>query len=92
MMKFYKNKEVNLNLQSLKLSHKLGFYFPLFWEFSIEDKVVELINKIDPKILTFEDLKLTSKNIEAFAKLNCPNINASDDYDYDFMSSSYLIF
>ena len=80
MMKSYKDKEVNLKLQSLKISSGQELY--------IEDKVIEFINKIDPKILAFRNLKLDSINIEAFAMLNCPNINANNS----FMSNSYLLF
>ena len=80
MMKSYKDKEVNLKLQRLTISSGQELY--------IEDKVVEFINKIDPKILTFQDFKLTSRSIEAFALLNCPNINTNNI----FMSKSYLLF
>ena len=80
MKKSYKDKEVNLKLQSLKISSGQELY--------IEDKVIEFINKIDPKIITFQDLKLTSRSIKALAKLNCPNINAYDS----FTSRSHLLF
>ena len=80
MMKSYKDKEVNLKLQSLAIS--------VWQELYIENKVVEFINKIDPKILTFQYLKLASINIKALAKLNCPNINAYDS----FKSRSHLLF
>ena len=80
MMKSYKDKEVNLKLQSLTIYD---------WdELYIEDKVVEFINKIETKIIRFQDLKLTSRNIKALAKLNCPNIIAYDS----FINRSHLLF
>ena len=66
-MKFYKDKEVNFKLQTLTIS--------CWREFYVEDQVVEFINKIDPNSLKFENMEFTSISIEAFAKLNCPNIN-----------------
>ena len=88
MIKSYKDKEVNLKLQSLAISAWEEFRDSDWQEFYLEDKVVEFINKIYTKVLSFEYLNLTSRNIEAFALLNCPNIKAVNS----LLDNSYLLF
>ena len=44
------------------------------------NELAEFIYKISPKTLSFQDLKSTFENIEAHVFLNCPNINAGDNF------------
>ena len=75
LQEFYKDKEVNIILEELKIDY-YGYYY-------ISSKDAEFINKISPKNFIIHGEKWTIHNIKALILLNCMNIDA--DFSYQIM-------
>ena len=73
MSEFFRDKEINLVLKSLEISY--------YNYDKISNGEAEFINKISPKMLKFESIKWTVKNIKTLGFLNCTNIDAYFNYD-----------
>ena len=67
MSEFYKDKEVNLIIESFQIFDHFYGYLP--------DQDAEFINKISPKIFSIKGINWTVKNIKALALLNWTNID-----------------
>ena len=68
LIEFYKDKEVNLIIESLVVTS--------FKKDNISDEEAEFINKISPKMLCINAIKWTVDYIKALALLNCTIIDA----------------
>ena len=82
MSEFYKDKEINFMLNSLQFDN---YYFN-----NISDEEAKFINKINPKMLTIENIKWTIENIKSLFLLNCADIDVN--FDNKIVKDFYLRF
>ena len=70
MSEFYRDKEINLMVETLKISYSN--------QNNISDEDIEFINKISPKKLEIYGDIWTVENIKTFSLLNCTKIHFSN--------------